>query len=110
MTLARRGRGGSVPREMSDAAPTETPTRFLTLFWASPHRANLCTAMLLAWLSACDGTVAPEEEAFIRRAYAGGDAVELEEILAVAKAGSVDDLEVACRYAAGHFSRAQKRL
>src|SRR5256885_2216700 len=64
-------------------------SKFHALFSAAKDRVNLCTVALLAWLSACDGTVAAEEEAFVRRAYRGGDAAELAELLSV---GPAEDL------------------
>src|SRR5947209_20263559 len=83
---------------------------FLTIFWHSPDRGNLCTLTLLAWLAACDGAIAPAEEMTLRRFAVAGNAREIDAILAIARAGSVEDLEVVCRYAMNHLSRARKRL
>jgi uncharacterized tellurite resistance protein B-like protein len=92
-------------------APPPPPPRFLTLFWNSAHRHNLCTVTLLAWLSACDGTIDPKEAAFVRRILAaGGNVEDFDVIFQVAQAARIDDLEVACRYVTTHFTRGQKRL
>jgi DnaJ-domain-containing protein 1 len=89
---------------------TANPPDFLTIFWHSPDRANLCTLTLLAWLAGSDGTIAPSEEALLRRFAVAGNAGEIDTILAVARAGSIDALEVVCRYAMTRMSRGRKRL
>lgn len=83
---------------------------FLTIFWHSPDRANLCTLTLLAWLAGSDGTIAASEEALLRRFAVAGNAREIDTILAVARAGSIDALEVVCRFAMTRMSRGRKRL
>src|SRR4051812_20355246 len=85
---------------------------FATIYWYTRDRADLCTLTLLAWLSACDGSVAPEEEAFLRRiaSAAKGAPVNVDVILEMARQATVDDLELACRYALSHFSKKQRQL
>ena len=90
--------------------PPTPPPEFLTIFWHSPNRANLCTLTLLAWLAASDGSIAPAEEALLRRMAVAGNAAEIDAILAIARAGRVDDLEMVCRYAMTKLSRGRKRL
>ena len=87
-----------------------SPSDFVTIFWRSPDRANLCTLTLLAWLSACDGPVSPEEEAFLRRIAVAGNGADMDAILAVAQAARLEDLEIVCRYAMTRLSRGRKRL
>jgi uncharacterized tellurite resistance protein B-like protein len=102
----------SVTADVADAAAADAP-KFVSLFWASAHKANLCTVTMLAWLAACDGTVAAVEEALLRRIHgraAGASDVDFDEVLAVARAGRLDDMEVACRYVMTHFTKQQKRL
>src|SRR5258706_5571169 len=94
---------------MAGSTAANAPT-FVDLFWKAQHRANFCTATLLAWVAACDGAVPPAEEAFLRRVLAaGGNDADLSYLLQIAKASHVDDLELACRYVSSNFSRRQKR-
>lgn len=88
----------------------ESSSDFLTLFWRSPDRANLCTLTLLAWLAASDGGIAPAEQALLRRFAVAGNAGEIDLILQVALTGDVEDLEVVCRYAMSKLSRRKQRL
>jgi hypothetical protein len=98
---------GATAAETAEAAPP----KFLSLFWNSPNKVNLCTLTILVWLSRCDGTMSPEEEAFLRRTHQAGETgMDFQEIRVVARAGRLDDMEVACRYVSTHFSKEQKRL
>src|SRR2546423_6293894 len=68
---ARGGAVGFIAMSVAEDVAAEPP-RFLSLFWNSAQKANLCTMTLLAWLAACDGSVAAVEEAFLRRIHKAG--------------------------------------
>src|SRR2546421_4019248 len=81
------------------------------MFGTTKDRQDLCLLMILAWIACCDGEVAPREMALMRQWAAGSSGGEgLLAVVDVAKAGRVEDLELACRYLGSHMDRGEKRL
>ena len=101
----------SAGRVLPGMTRVDTATNFANIFWHARDRGDLCTLTLLAWLSACDGSIAPKEEAFLRRiaCAAKGVPIPVDLILELAREATLDDLEIACRYAVNRFSRSQKQ-
>jgi uncharacterized tellurite resistance protein B-like protein len=93
-------------------ATTDEPLTMQALFRSAAHRQNLCVLALLTWIASCDGTIADAELQLLREVAAdvsGGGEV-LPAVIEIARQGTAEDLELACRYLRNHFPSNQRPL
>ena len=94
-----------------DETAAKPITSFADVFHATAHRQSVCMLAVLTWVAACDGRIAPEEQALLNKiAEAVDDPQELAAVLATIRDASPKDLELACRYLRNQLDRGGKRL
>ena len=84
---------------------------FARIFNATRHRQSVSILAVLSWIAACDGHISPGEQALLNTVAAAiDDPEELAVVEAAARAGRVEDLELACRFLKYNLDRGGKRL